>query len=171
MPLLRSGAEGGPWGFSSAGGGESTTFSSEDEGAVLASLGFSDNGSPTLVSLSVAPGPAAVASATPSSFSAWEGSSTVALIVLLDVVQKRHKHSEWRNRFPTNKIICSLPVERVYLYRSNGEGKEARNRTSCNTMQQRGETNVNSLRKQPFILLNIIIAWTGASTLKFKMCD
>lgn len=69
LPLLRSGAEGWLCGFFSPVGGKSATFSS-DEVAVLASLGFSDNGSPTLVSVLVAPGPAAVASATPSSFSA-----------------------------------------------------------------------------------------------------
>ena len=97
MPLLRSGAEGCPWGFSSPAAGESTTFSSDDEGVVLASLGFSDNGSPTLVSLLVAPGPAAVASASPSSFSAWEGSSTAAFIVL--DVKKKGENRQWRNGF------------------------------------------------------------------------
>ena len=98
MPLLRSGAEGWPCGFSSTAGGDSPTFSSDEEGAVLASLGFSDNGSPMLVSLLVAPGPAAVASATPSSFSAWEGSSTAALIVP-DVMQKGYEQAV-AQRFP-----------------------------------------------------------------------
>ena len=105
--MLRSGAEGWPCGGFSPVGGESTTFSS-DEAAMLAWLGFSDNGSPTLVSLVVAPGPAAVASATPSSFSAWEGSSTAALIVL-NVIQQGWKQAV-AQRFPKAQIFSLCGV-------------------------------------------------------------
>ena len=69
LPALLSGAAGCP-DFSSAIGERSTTFSSEDEGSGLLSFAFSGNGWLTWISLWEAPGPAPVASATSSSFSA-----------------------------------------------------------------------------------------------------